>query len=404
MPRYDLVALAFAAEPSRIGRVPRSESIPFNKVAFTGREREYIERALQHRHVSSGGPFSDSVSEVLARACCSARALLTTSCTDALELSGLVLGISPGDEVILPSFTFVSTANAYVLRGARPVFVDVRADTFNIDERQIEAAVTERTRALVVVHYAGVGCEMAPIVEVARRRGLALIEDNAHGLYGEYRGQPLGSFGAMSTLSFHETKNFSCGEGGALCINDAQYIDRAEILHAKGTNRARFLRGVVDKYTWVDVGSSFGMSDLLAAVLCAQLEQREAITAARKRVYERYLEALTEVATARGWTLPRIPEDRKSSFHLFSILLRDTSERDALISFLQERRILAVFHYVPLHTSEMGERLGYRAGQFPVTEDVAGRLVRLPLFNTLSEEDQQAVVDGVLAFSERKRA
>lgn len=382
----------------------RSEFIPFSRAAFTGREREYLEQALQNLHISSDGPFSAKVSALLARDCQSQRVLLTTSCTDALELSGLLLELSPGDEVIMPSFTFVSTANAYALRGARPAFVDVRADTWNIDEQLIEAAITPRTRAIVVVHYAGIGCEMDPIVELARRRGLTLIEDNAHGLYGSYRGRPLGSFGAMSTLSFHESKNFSCGEGGALCINDPRFIERAEILHAKGTNRARYLRGMVDKYTWMDVGSSFGLSDLLAAVVYGQLEQREGVTRARQRLFERYSAALADVAAARGWVLPHVPEGRESPFHLFGMLLRDVLERDALIAFLKERRILAVFHYVPLHLSAMGAQLGYRPGQFPVTENVSSRLVRLPFFNTMNEEDQEAVIDAVRAFARTPRA
>jgi dTDP-4-amino-4,6-dideoxygalactose transaminase len=376
-----------------------SSLIPFNRAAFVGREREYLEQSLRNMHISSDGPFSKKVSALLSGVLGAKKVLLTTSCTDALEMTALLLDLQPGDEVIMPSFTFVSTANAYALRGARPVFVDVRPDTWNLDERLVEAAVTPRTKAVVVVHYAGIGCELAPLLEVTQRRGLTLIEDNAHALFGRYRGRELGSFGAMSTLSFHETKNFSCGEGGALVLNDAQYVERAEILHAKGTNRQRFLRGQVDKYTWVDVGSSFGLSDMLAAMVFGQLEQRELITRRRRQLYERYLAALTAVASKRGWVLPIIPEGRESAFHMFPLLTTGLAERDAFISFLKERNILAVFHYVPLHTSEMGARLGYREGQLPVSEDVSGRLVRLPFFNTLSDDDQRRVIETVEAFA-----
>jgi dTDP-4-amino-4,6-dideoxygalactose transaminase len=370
--------------------------IPFNRAAFTGREREYLEQALRNMHISSDGPFSRQVAELLAAETGSpAKVLLTTSCTDALEMSGLLLDLGPDDEVIMPSFTFVSTANAFVLRGARPVFVDIRPDTWNLDERLLEAAITPRTRAIVVVHYAGIGCEMDAILEVARRHGLAVIEDNAHGLFGAQRGRPLGSFGALSTLSFHETKNCSCGEGGALVINDPALVERAEILHAKGTNRSRFLRGQVDKYTWVDVGSSFGLSDLLAALLLGQLEQRDTIQRHREGMYRLYLAALSPLAAARGWQMPIIPDHCASAFHMFAFLTPNIEARDRLLARCKENGVLAVFHYVPLHTSGMGERLGYRAGDLPVSEDVSSRLVRLPFFNTLAIDDQQRVIDVV---------
>jgi dTDP-4-amino-4,6-dideoxygalactose transaminase len=377
--------------------------IPFNRASFLGNERRYIEQALTNLHISSDGSFSKRASAVLAEEIGVPRALLTTSCTDALEMCGLLLDLGPDDEVIMPSFTFVSTANAFALRGARPVFVDIRPDTYNLDEAKLEAAISDKTKAIVVVHYAGIGCEMDTIMAVAERHGLPVIEDNAHGLFGRYRGKPLGSFGALSTLSFHETKNLSCGEGGALVIKDPRLIERAEILHAKGTNRARFLRGMVDKYTWVDVGSSFGLSDLLAAVLYGQLEARRQIMRARKRLHDWYRDTLGSVAAAHGYQLQSVPAHCDSAFHMFSLLLPSSDERDAFLSFMRERGILAVFHYVPLHLSEMGRHFGFEAGQFPVTEDVASRLVRLPFFTTMTDAEADEVVKAVRAFAERKR-
>lgn len=377
--------------------------IPFNRAAFLGNERKYIEQALANLHISSDGGFSRRASALLAEELQVGRVLLTTSCTDALEMCGLLLELQPGDEVIMPSFTFVSTANAFALRGARPVFVDIRPDTYNLDERLIEAAITPRTRAIVVVHYAGVGCAMDEILEIARRYDLAVIEDNAHGLYGRYRGRPLGSFGALSTLSFHETKNLSCGEGGALAVVDPRFTERAEILHAKGTNRSRFLRGQVDKYTWVDVGSSFGLSDLLAAVLCGQLEHHPQIMAARKRLHDWYSDALASVAASHGYAFQTVPAHCQSAYHMFSLLLPKAEERDGLIAFLRERGILAVFHYVPLHLSDMGRRFGYEPGQFPATESVASRLVRLPFFTTMTDDEADEVIGAVRDYAERAR-
>jgi dTDP-4-amino-4,6-dideoxygalactose transaminase len=373
--------------------------VPFNRPNFTGHERQYIEEALTNEHISSDGPFTRRCAELLAAELGLPRVMLTTSCTDALELSALLLDLQPGDEVIMPSFTFVSTANAYALRGARPVFVDIRPDTWNIDERLIEQAITPRTKAIVVVHYAGIGCEMEAIGAVARKHGLTVIEDNAHGLFGTYRGRPLGSFGSLSTLSFHETKNLSCGEGGALCLADAKLIERAEIIHAKGTNRARYLRGQVDKYTWVEVGSSFGLSDLLAAVLWGQLEQRARILARRRTIFERYLGALQPLSRRAGLQLPIIPEGCTSSYHMFAMLLPTLELRDALIAYLKAKQIYAVFHYVPLHTSERGAALGYKPGQLPISENVSSRLVRLPFFTTLSDDEQTRAIDAVLAFA-----
>nr|MDB4986309.1 DegT/DnrJ/EryC1/StrS aminotransferase [Myxococcaceae bacterium] len=376
-------------------------SIPFNRASFLGNERRYIEQALENLHISSDGSFSRRVSSVLAEELSVPKVLLTTSCTDALEMCGLLLELAPGDEVIMPSFTFVSTANAFALRGARPVFVDIRADTYNIDETKIEAAITDKTKAIVVVHYAGIGCEMDAIMEICARRGIPVVEDNAHGLFGRYKDKPLGSFGALSTMSFHETKNLSCGEGGALAIKDPRFVDRAEILHAKGTNRARFFRGMVDKYTWVDVGSSFGLSDLLAAVLYGQLEQRRHIMRARKRLFDWYYDTLVGVAGRAGYRLQTVPSHCASAYHMFSLVLPSLAERDALIAFMKARNILAVFHYVPLHLSDMGTHFGFEPGQFPITEDVASRLVRLPFFTTMTDREADAVVRAVREFAER---
>ncbi len=376
--------------------------IPFNRASFLGNESRYVEEAVRNLHISSDGSFSKRASALLAEELSVPRVLLTTSCTDALEMCGLLLELQPGDEVIMPSFTFVSTANAFALRGARPVFVDIRSDTYNIDERLIEAAITPRTKAICVVHYAGIACEMDAIMAIAQRHNLSVIEDNAHGLFGRYRGRALGSFGELSTLSFHETKNLSCGEGGALAVRDSKFTQRAEILHAKGTNRARFLRGEVDKYTWCDVGSSFGISDLLAAVLFGQLEARTKIMHARQRLYEWYRDALGPVAATHGYQLQHVPGHCESAYHMFSLLMPSQAVRDDLITYLRQHGMLAVFHYVPLHTSEMGRHYGYEPGQFAVTEDVSARLVRLPFYNSMTDEAADEVVRAVRAFAERR--
>jgi dTDP-4-amino-4,6-dideoxygalactose transaminase len=323
------------------------------------------------------------------------KVLLTTSCTDALEMAALLLALQPGDEVIVPSFTFVSTVNAFVLRGVTPRFADIRPDTLNMDERLIEALITPRTRAIVPVHYAGVGCEMDAICALAARHGLAIVEDNAHGLFGKYRGRYLGTLGHLATQSFHETKNFTCGEGGALLVNDERYVERAEILREKGTNRSRFFRGEVDKYTWVDVGSSYLPSDLLAAFLFAQLEARESIQARRREIWECYLDGLAPWAAGQGVRLPVVPAHCEQSYHLFYLLMPTPAARQHLIDHLRSRGIMAVFHYVPLHLSPMGQRHGGRAGDCRVTEAVAERLVRLPFYNDLSEPDQARVIEAI---------
>jgi dTDP-4-amino-4,6-dideoxygalactose transaminase len=312
-----------------------------------------------------------------------------------LEMAALLLDIHPGDEVIVPSYTFVSSINAFVLRGAVPVFADIRPDTLNLDETRLEALITPRTRAIVVVHYAGVGCEMDEILDIARRHGVPIVEDNAQGLFARYRGKPLGSFGALAAVSFHETKNVGCGEGGALLINDAQYVERAEIIQEKGTNRAQFFRGQVDKYTWVDVGSSFLPSDLLAAFLLAQLESRAQIQERRRVIWTRYEQELGDWAAQHGVRLPVVPPHCEQPFHMFYLLLPSLVARQAMIERLRSRGILSVFHYVPLHLSPMGRRFGGRPGACPVSEDLAERLLRLPFYTGLTEGDQADVIGAV---------
>jgi len=326
------------------------------------------------------------------------KALLTTSCTHALEMCALLLELQPGDEVIVPSFTFVTTANAFALRGAKLVFADIRPDTLNIDPGCIAALITARTKAIVVVHYAGVGCDLAAILPLAREAGIRVIEDNAHGLFGKYRGRFLGTFGCLATQSFHETKNITCGEGGALLVNDAEFNEAAEIIREKGTNRSRFLRGQVDKYTWVGLGSSYVMSDLLAAFLFAQIEAREQIVATRRRIWNAYREGLEGWARELGVQIPFVPEECEQTYHMFYLLLPSLDERQALIAHLREKGILAVFHYQSLHLSPAGREFGGREGQCPVTESVSDRLLRLPFYNDLSESDQARVIQGVLDF------
>jgi dTDP-4-amino-4,6-dideoxygalactose transaminase len=374
--------------------------IYFNRPSFEGREREYMAQALDAGHISGNGGFTKRAEACLAELLGVPKVLLTTSCTDALELAALLLDLQPGDEVVMPSFTFVSTANAFALRGARPVFVDIREDTLNLDEARLEDLVGPSTKAIVPVHYAGVGCEMDAIQEVAQGAGAAVVEDNAHGLFGRYRGRLLGTFGRLAAQSFHETKNITCGEGGALVINDERLIDRAEILREKGTDRARFLRGQVDKYTWTDLGSSFLPSDLLAAVLCAQLEARDGIQQRRQAIWNHYRDELADWADAHEVRLPVVPDQVEQPYHMFYLLLPTEAARDRLIAHLKQRRILAVFHYVPLHLSPMGMRYGGKPGDCPVTESVSGRLLRLPFYNHLSASDQERVVEAVTDFDQ----
>lgn len=376
-----------------------TETIPFNRPSLTGKEWFYVIDAVGRGHFSGDGFYTKKCHALLEEYLGVPKVLLTTSCTHALEMSALLLDLRPGDEVILPSFTFVSTANAFALRGATLVFADIRPDTLNLDESLLPALITERTRAIVPVHYAGVGCAMEPIQRLATSRGIAIVEDNAHGLCGAYRGKALGTFGQMATLSFHETKNFSCGEGGALLVNDPKLVERAEIIREKGTNRSRFFRGQVDKYTWVDLGSSYLPSDILAAFLLAQLEQREAIQAARRKLWHRYHSELAGWTVGNGIRQPVVPEECSQAFHMYYLLLPTLEARQALIGHLKQRGITAVFHYLPLHDSEMGRQ--HRAGPngCPVTRDVSNRLLRLPFFNTMTDAEQARVIDALHEFS-----
>jgi dTDP-4-amino-4,6-dideoxygalactose transaminase len=375
-----------------------SYRIPFNKPCLNGKELLYVAEAIIKGHASGDGTFTKKCHAFLEAELGVQRALLTTSCTHALEMAALLLDIHPGDEVIVPSFTFVSTVNAFVLRGATPVFADIRPDTLNIDEVQIERLITPRTKAIVVVHYAGVSCEIDAILQTARKHGIAVVEDNAHGLFAKYKGQYLGTFGCLATQSFHETKNINCGEGGALLINHPSFVERAEILREKGTNRSRFYRGQVDKYTWVDLGSSYLPSDLLAAYLYAQLEGWQSIQGKRKHIWEHYAGGLTDWASSRSVQLPIVPEHCEQSYHMFYLLLPSMTARQALIEHLKRRGILSVFHYLPLHISEMGMKFGGYAGQCPVSESVCDRLLRLPYYNDLSENEQDEVIDSVRSF------
>jgi dTDP-4-amino-4,6-dideoxygalactose transaminase len=313
-------------------------------------------------------------------------------------MAAILLEIQPGDEVIIPDFTFVSTVNAFVLRGAKPVFVDVRPDTLNLDESKLEAALTPKTRVIVPVHYAGVGCEMDTIMEIASHHHLRVVEDNAHGLFGKYKGKLLGTFGSMASQSFHETKNFTSGEGGALLINDPILVERAEIIREKGTNRSRFFRGQVDKYTWVDIGSSYLPSDILAAFLFAQLEQREKIQSHRQQVWELYYAGLKDWAEAHDVQLPHIPKHCDQSYHMFYMLMPTLALRQRLIAYLRERGVYSVFHYLPLHLSDMGQRFGGKPGDCPVTECVSDQLMRLPFHNSLTSGEQELVIDLLQEF------
>ena len=373
--------------------------IPFNRPGLTGNELRYVADAITQGHSAGDGAFTRRCHSILEGILASPRVLLTTSCTHALEMAAILLEIKPGDEVVVPSFTFVSTANAFVLRGARPVFVDIRPDTLNLDESQLQRWITPRTRAIIVVHYAGVGCEMDTILALAGARGIPVIEDNAHGLFGRYRGRLLGTFGCLATQSFHETKNVICGEGGALVVNDPQFINRAEILREKGTDRSRFFRGQVDKYSWVDIGSSYLPSDILAAFLCAQLEKHEQITATRRRIWSFYHEHLADWAREFGVQTPFVPAECEQPYHMFYLVMPSLHSRQALIEHLRCRGIMGVFHYLPLHLSEMGRAFGGKPGQCPVTERVSDCLIRLPFYNDLSEAEQADVVKSIREFS-----
>ena len=373
-------------------------TIPFNQPFAVGKEFEYIRQAIKNVHTCGDGPFTKKCHALLEQILGVSKALLTTSCTHALEMAALLLNIQPGDEVIFPSFTFVSTVNAFVLRGAYPVFCDIRPDTLNLDENKLEKLITPRTKIIVPVHYAGIGCEMDAIMEMAGQYGVAVVEDNAHGLFGKYKGKYLGTFGCLATQSFHETKNFNCGEGGALLINDPQYIERAEVIREKGTNRSRFYRGQVDKYTWVDIGSSYLPSDMLAAYLYAQLEVQEQIQAKRQEIWEYYHKHLQDWAEKHGIRFPTVPDHCEQAYHMFYLLMPSLEKRQALIAHLKAQNIISAFHYLPLHLSEMGQKFGGKEGDCPVTEEVSDRLLRLPFYNDLTEVDLARVVAAICEF------
>ena len=372
-----------------------SYMIDFNKPYIASNEFDYIKQSIESKHISGDGPFSKKCNHYLEKTFSVKKALITTNCTHALEMSALLLNLSPGDEVIVPSFTFVSTVNAFILRGAKPAFADVRPDTLNIDETKIEALINDRTKAIYVVNYAGVGCEMDAILDIARKHHLAVVEDNAHGLFGKYKGKYLGTFGCMATQSFHETKNISCGEGGALLINDPAFMERAEIIREKGTNRSRFFRGQIDKYTWVDLGSSYLPSDILAAILLSQFEEAGHIQDLRKNIWGFYNSNLKEWARQNSVGLPFIPEYCDQSYHMFYMLMPNLNIRQDFIAYLKNLSINAVFHYVPLHTSDMGINFGYKAGDLPITENISERLVRLPFYNDLKMDDQIKIISAI---------
>ena len=380
----------------------RPDHIPFNLPSMVGRELEYIVEAVRGGHLAGDGVFTRRSQQWLEHHCGAHKVLLTHSCTAALEMAALLCNVGEGDEVIMPSFTFVSTANAFVLRGARPVFVDIRADTLNIDEQQIENAITERTKAIVPVHYAGVACDMTAIAAIAQRHSLRVIEDAAQALGATYQGRDLGTLGDLGCWSFHETKNFISGEGGALVIQDLELVERAEIVREKGTNRTKFFRGQVDKYTWVDVGSSYLPSELVAAYLFAQLEQAEEILAKRKAIFARYLDELAPLELAGLLRLPTVPSDCVPNGHLFYVIAETPGEREALLAYLESFGVNAVFHYVPLHDSPVGQRVGRCAGEMTNTTSISGRLVRLPCYFGLSDEQQGRVIESLRRFFESR--
>ena len=372
--------------------------IAFNVPPFTGKEMEYIKEAVDAHKICGDGGFTKKCNEWIEKKTGCTKALLTTSCTHATELSALLAGIGPGDEVIMPSYTFVSTADAFVLRGATPVFVDIRPDTMNIDEKKIEEAVTEKTKAIVPVHYAGVSCEMDTIMDIAKRHGLFVIEDAAQGIMSTYKGKALGNIGDFGCFSFHETKNFSMGEGGAILINDQVYFERAEILREKGTNRSKFYRGEIDKYSWVDKGSSLLPSDILAAYLACQLDHADEIFDDRMNSWNIYYEGLKDLADAGKIELPYIPDYCTHNAHMFYIKVKDVDERTALIDFLKSNDILSVFHYVPLHSAIAGLKYGRFNGEDIYTTKESERLLRLPMYFRLSPEDISKVIDKIHEF------
>jgi dTDP-4-amino-4,6-dideoxygalactose transaminase len=370
--------------------------IPFNKPRLTGREYERIGQAVANLHLAGNGPFTQAAQRWLEERTGAVKALLTQSCTAALEMSALLANVGPGDEIIMPSFTFVSTANAFVLRGAVPVFVDIRPDTLNLDPEAVAAAITPATRAVVAVHYAGVACDMDAICAITRERGVMLIEDAAQAILSTYRGRPLGAFGTLAALSFHETKNVLSGEGGALLVNDPALVERAEIIWEKGTDRSRFFRGQVDKYTWVDVGSSYLPSEITAAFLSAQIDEADRLTADRLAIWERYHDAFEGAEAAGSLRRPIVPRDCAHNAHMYYLLMPTLAARDGMLRHLQERSINATFHYIPLHLAPAGRRFGRACGELPCTNNAAERLLRLPLWGGMSDADIDFTIGAVL--------
>lgn len=370
----------------------KTETIPYNRPYMTGRELEYIQNAFERKQLSGNGHFTAKCSQWLEETVGSPKSFLTHSCTDALEMTAILLDAQPGDEVIMPSFTFVTSATAFALRGIKPVFVDIRPDTLNIDEKKLEESITERTKAIVPVHYAGVSCEMDEIMAIARKHKLKVIEDAAHSLMCHYKGTPVGSRGDMSCFSFHETKNLSCGEGGALMVNDKDLIDRAYMVWEKGSNRREFNLGITDKYTWRDLGSSFPPSELSAAYLFAQMENAEEIMAKRMAIFNGYQERFQALAKRGCMSLPHVPEHCSITGHIFYGLVEDKKTRTELLSHLQKNGVYAVFHYIPLDDSPAGQKYGKTYVPLPVTHDVSARIVRFPIWVGLQESDMDRIV------------
>ncbi|MFM7426359.1 MAG: dTDP-4-amino-4,6-dideoxygalactose transaminase [Elainella sp.] len=394
-------AVVFIA-PTRLPSDVLTPDIPFNQPLMTGRELEYVRQALSSGHTAGDGPFTKQCQSWLMQQTGAKAALMTHSCTAALEMAALLADIQPGDEVILPSYTFVSTANAFVLRGAVPVFVDIRPDTFNLDEAQVEAAITTKTKVIVPVHYAGVSCEMDRLMAIANHYNLLVVEDAAQGILSRYKDRPVGSIGHMAALSFHETKNVISGEGGALLINDPQLLERAEIIREKGTNRSKFFRGEVDKYTWVDVGSSFLPSDILSAVLLAQLEQSDYIIQRRMYLWQQYHQAFAPLEQQGLVRRPLIPADCQHNAHIYHLLTDSLETRTDLLAYLKQNGVRSTFHYVPLHSAPAGQAYGRTSGEMLVTDDISDRLIRLPLGAGMSMLEGKTVIDQVYSFFEQR--
>ena len=376
----------------------KNKKIAFNIASTVGNELRHVQKAINRKHISASGVYTKKCNKIFEEKFSLIKSILATSCTHALEASAILLDIKPGDEIILPSYTFVSTANAFVLKGAKPVFVDIRKDTLNIDENLLQPLITKRTKAIIPVHYAGVGCEMDLIIDIAKRNNIIIVEDNAHGLFGKYKGKYLGTFGTFSTQSFHETKNITCGEGGALFINDKNYLEKAEIIFDKGTNRQSFLKGEINKYSWVDFGSSYRLSDLLAAFLYGQIENFEKIQVKRKKIWHRYYFMLKNWATRTNVRLPTIPLHCESSYHMFYLIMPSKNSRDRLIDHLDKGEINSVFHYTPLHKSKVSKKFGWDNSKCPITIETSRRIIRLPIYYSLKMKKIEHIINKIKDF------